>query len=85
MGCGSGLSVFISNLRGWPGNLFGDIRLAGGKARRYDREAARGIETYDWFGCLEAFALEKRTDALAQLARGGINHPRWNLFASDFE
>jgi hypothetical protein len=35
-------------------------------------------------GGFEALALQQRVQALAQLARRGINHPRRDFFASDF-
>jgi hypothetical protein len=31
----------------------------------------------------QAFAVQQRTDALAQLLRGCVDHPRRNLFAPD--
>jgi hypothetical protein len=36
-------------------------------------------------GWFEALALEQRAHAFSQLARSGVNHPRRNFFASDFE
>jgi hypothetical protein len=33
----------------------------------------------------EALALQQRVQAFAQFARGDINHPRRDFFASDFK
>jgi hypothetical protein len=38
----------------------------------------------DYTGWFEAFALQEGAQAFLQLARGGVNHPRRDFFASDF-
>jgi hypothetical protein len=39
----------------------------------------------DRSGGFEALALQQSVQAFAQFAGGGINHPRRDFFASDFE
>jgi hypothetical protein len=36
-------------------------------------------------GGFEALTLQERAHALSQLQGSGVNHPRRNFFASDFE
>jgi hypothetical protein len=36
-------------------------------------------------GWVEALALQQRAQAISQLQRSGVNHPRRDFFASDFE
>src|SRR5208337_2868228 len=79
------LPILISNLRGWTVHLLGNVRLRGGNAGSENRQTAGCIEMRNRSGWFETLALQQRAQALAQLASGGVNHPRRDFFASDFE
>ena len=85
MSCRGGLPIFIGDLRGWSVDPLGNVGLRGGNAGSENGQTARCVEMRHRSGRLETLALQQRVYALVQLARGGVNHPRRNFFASDLK
>jgi len=85
MRCRSRLPSLICDLRRRAGHVLGNVRLGGGNAGSENRQPARRVEVRNGSGGCKPLALQKRAQSLAQLSRSGVNHPRWNLFATDFK
>ena len=82
---GSGLPIFEGDAHRRTGYLLDDIGLGGRNVRRQHGQAARCIEIAHGACGQESFAVEQLVHALAQFQRRRVDHPRRNLFATDFE
>ncbi len=81
----SGLAIFERNRDRWAGLFLDDLWLDGRNIRRQHRQAARRIEISQGTRGQQPFAVEELVQALAQFERRRVDHPRRNLFATDFE
>ncbi len=81
---GRGLTILISDTGRRPGHLLADVRLSRGDASCNHCQSPRCIEICNLVR-RQSLAAEQGADALAQFKRSGIDHPRRNLFAPDFQ
>src|SRR5208282_137592 len=85
MRCRRRLPILICNLRGRAVHVLRNVRLRDRNARGDHAQTARRVEMRNLPRRLQSLTQQQRSEALSQLARSGVNHPRRDFFASDFE
>ena len=79
------LPVLEGDSHSRTGDLFADIGLRCRNAGGEHGQTPRSVEIGHRVLGVQPFTVEKRVHAFAEFLRRGIDHPRWNLFASDLE
>ena len=79
------LTIFERHAHGRAVNLLGNIGLRSGNPWCEHRQPSRSIDMTHRTGCRKAFPIQQIVNAALQFLLRARNHPRGNLFGSDFE